>query len=283
MHANLPLHLPPLCLPSRRTAKQAGRADAGKPLLSGPRWDLLAPIVDADSPNVIGTRHKFSAPRIVPDPQARAGELCGRDQCNSAGAGREWWGNLCPVYGVPAVLIKLRSPDRLRGPRAIDIAPVLSGVLSAVRDAPVNLTKLRVVCDWLQYKENFRDPLAVRKIEPSAYETAQASRSGGDSSACSAELAIDLRRARSVNLRRSSGSAWRRPADAPIPAAFISSRGYRAAVARFGISTRSIGVRCRLGARQRARVRAGAPGRRERCAQRGGRARADREFIHGVG
>ncbi len=98
------------------------------------------------------------------------------------------------------MLIEVRAAeDRLRGPKAVDIAPVLASVLRAARETgtDLDLSRLRVVCDWVQYKHNFREPVGVRAILPPAVETARASRNGdraaaGDSLAC--ELAIDLRR-----------------------------------------------------------------------------------------
>jgi hypothetical protein len=97
------------------------------------------------------------------------------------------------------MLIELRAPDRLRGPRAMDLAPILSAVLEAARNSSVDLNRLRVTCDWVQYRNSFREPVLLRRIEPSAYDTAQASRGDGRD-AHSFELAIDLRRAGSIDL-----------------------------------------------------------------------------------
>lgn len=99
------------------------------------------------------------------------------------------------------MLIELRAPDRLRGQRAMDLSPMLSSVLQAARDSSADLTRLRVVCDWVQYKENFREPIAIRRIVPSEYEAAQASRSGYADRSAALEVAIDLRRARSAGLQ----------------------------------------------------------------------------------
>jgi hypothetical protein len=93
--------------------------------------------------------------------------------------------------------IELRTPDeRLRGPKAVDPAPVLTSVLHAARDGSVDLARLRVVCDWIQYRQNFRDPVALRLVEPWPLEIARASRDGnGNGSDLPAwEVAIDLRR-----------------------------------------------------------------------------------------
>src|SRR5712692_5049220 len=98
------------------------------------------------------------------------------------------------------MLIELRAPDRLRGPRAMDLTPVLAAVLDGARESSADLGRLRVTCDWVQYKGNFREPVMLRRIEPSAYDAAQASRGeGGDGHAH--ELAIDLRRTGPAGLR----------------------------------------------------------------------------------
>jgi hypothetical protein len=101
------------------------------------------------------------------------------------------------------MFIELRTPDeRLRGPKAVDAAPVLTSVLHAARDGSVDLARLRVVCDWIQYKQNFRDPLGLRLVEPWPLEAARA-RSNGDGEQADRtawEIAIDLRRASNGSL-----------------------------------------------------------------------------------
>jgi hypothetical protein len=99
------------------------------------------------------------------------------------------------------MMVELRSSDRLRGPKALDVGPVLTSVMQAARDGTADLSRLRVVCDWIQYKRSFREPVARRPILPSPFHAAQARRNGGttvESEAC--ELAIDLRRARGADL-----------------------------------------------------------------------------------
>jgi len=87
----------------------------------------------------------------------------------------------------------------------MDLTPVVAAVLDAARDSAADLSRLRVTCDWVQYKGSFREPVMLRRIEPSAYDAAQASRDitangGGDRHAH--ELAIDLRRATSADLKQ---------------------------------------------------------------------------------
>jgi hypothetical protein len=106
------------------------------------------------------------------------------------------------------MLVELRSSDRLRGPKAIDVGPVLASVLEAARDGTADLSRLRVVCDWIQYKRNFREPIARRPIFPSTMSAVQAARNGsldGEPEAC--ELAIDLRRATATSLNGTLSAA----------------------------------------------------------------------------
>jgi hypothetical protein len=90
------------------------------------------------------------------------------------------------------MLIELRaSDDRLRGPKALDAAPILTSAYRAAADSPQDLSRLRVVCDFIQYRQNFRDTVEVRRVEPWAIE---AGSEDGDGQ--SWEIAIDLRRAK---------------------------------------------------------------------------------------
>src|SRR4030088_746438 len=90
------------------------------------------------------------------------------------------------------MLIELRAADdRLRGPKAVDAAPILTAALKAATDSPVDLTRLRVVCDYIQYRQNFREPVVLRRVQPWAID-AGAPETDGESW----EVAIDLRRAK---------------------------------------------------------------------------------------
>jgi hypothetical protein len=92
------------------------------------------------------------------------------------------------------MIIELRAVDRLRGPKALDVAPLLASIARATRDGTVDLARLRVVCDWVQYRQNFRPPVDLRTIAPSALEAAQIGRNGVDRRGGAHELAVDLRR-----------------------------------------------------------------------------------------
>ncbi|MBV9582703.1 MAG: hypothetical protein JO057_29305 [Chloroflexi bacterium] len=90
------------------------------------------------------------------------------------------------------MLIELRaSDDRLRGPKALDAAPILTSAYKAAAESPHDLSRLRVVCDFIQYRQNFRDTVEVRRVEPWAIEPGFE-----DGDGQSWEIAIDLRRAK---------------------------------------------------------------------------------------
>src|SRR5438034_984168 len=89
------------------------------------------------------------------------------------------------------MLIELRAADdRLRGPKALDATPILTSAYKAVTDSKIDLSTTRVVCDWIQYKQNFRDPVEVRRVQPWRIEA-----NGSNDHGESYEIAIDLRRA----------------------------------------------------------------------------------------
>ncbi|MBA2448689.1 MAG: hypothetical protein H0V51_11755 [Chloroflexi bacterium] len=98
------------------------------------------------------------------------------------------------------MIIELRATDKLRGPKALDVGPILAAVVQTARDGSLDLARLRVVCDWVQYKQNFRESIDLRTIVPSAFETARADRNGAGGTCASYELAIDLRRSGAIDV-----------------------------------------------------------------------------------
>jgi hypothetical protein len=100
------------------------------------------------------------------------------------------------------VQIEIRSTDRLRGKTPVDLGAILTTLANAARDSSLDLSKLRVVCDWVQYRQSFREAVSLRSILPSALQAGN----GGESF----ELAIDMRRAGSETLEASIISALAR-------------------------------------------------------------------------
>lgn len=107
------------------------------------------------------------------------------------------------------MLIELRaSDDRLRGPKAIDASPILTSAYKALTESPADLTNVRVVCDFIQYRQNFRDQVEVRRVEPWDIET------GNDESDGQMwEIAVDLRRAKPDTIEQSIRSSLSQAGD----------------------------------------------------------------------
>src|SRR5437868_3360638 len=61
------------------------------------------------------------------------------------------------------MLLDLRAVDKLRGDGAA-VESVLASIQHAVDDTSVDLSKLRLVFDWIQYRHCFRDPVEIRPI-----------------------------------------------------------------------------------------------------------------------
>jgi hypothetical protein len=92
--------------------------------------------------------------------------------------------------------ITIRATERLKGNKPLDVGPTLSSLLKAVPGSPVDPSRLRVMADWIQYKTNFRNPVDLRPILPSALGLRRGEEAGGSGY----ELAVDLRRAGSVDM-----------------------------------------------------------------------------------
>ncbi|OLS99577.1 hypothetical protein BJF90_08865 [Pseudonocardia sp. CNS-004] len=76
------------------------------------------------------------------------------------------------------MLVDFRPHTRLRGTAPVDLTTSLVPVVEALGEGAVDLAKVRVVSDWVQYRENFRDVVDVRPILHSARRVpARASRS----------------------------------------------------------------------------------------------------------
>lgn len=60
--------------------------------------------------------------------------------------------------------IDIRAAKRMRTTRSANVTGVLGPLIEAVRDSDLDLSRLRVVCDWIQYRNNFRSVLDDRPI-----------------------------------------------------------------------------------------------------------------------
>jgi hypothetical protein len=106
--------------------------------------------------------------------------------------------------------IDIRPVAKLRGPGAVDIPAALGPVFSALSATGVDLARLRVVCDWIQYRSNFTEPVACRAVlaEPVLAEPGPAGHRGEHGQVDGPahgrqdglEIAIDLRRSAEVDV-----------------------------------------------------------------------------------
>jgi len=81
--------------------------------------------------------------------------------------------------------VDLRPVKKLRESAAARSA--LGPIMEAVCASPADLARLRVVCDWIQYKQNFREAVVTRPV-------ARADSTGTDT-----EIAFDLRRCAGID------------------------------------------------------------------------------------
>ncbi len=103
------------------------------------------------------------------------------------------------------MLVDVRPTAKLRGDKPLDLSASIEPVLSALCEDSVDLTRLRVVFDWIQYRANFRDVVDVRAILPA--------KGTSDVPAVDAisddqmEIAVDLRRSGEAPLKAATLAA----------------------------------------------------------------------------
>jgi hypothetical protein len=93
------------------------------------------------------------------------------------------------------MLIDFRPHARLRGKNAADFGATVIPVLDALAAGQEDLGRVRVVCDWVQYRENFRDVVDVRPVLPCQGPTRnQDARRTAGTPGYEMEIAVDVRR-----------------------------------------------------------------------------------------
>ena len=122
--------------------------------------------------------------------------------------------------------VDLRPVKKLRESAAARSA--LGPIMEAVCASPADLARLRVVCDWIQYKQNFREPVVSRPV--------------GDTGT---EVAFDLRRCTDIDPENLTAHVKQALQEHPGLARW--SRGCPAGTAASGGSTSCTGRRCRTG------------------------------------
>jgi hypothetical protein len=93
------------------------------------------------------------------------------------------------------MLIDFRPDARLRAERPADLGASILPVVTALSQSAMDLSKVRLVCDWVQYRNNFREVVEIRPILRSSASVAEQSGVlAGDM-----EVAVDVRRAPDIS------------------------------------------------------------------------------------
>jgi hypothetical protein len=100
------------------------------------------------------------------------------------------------------VLIDVRATGRLRGTHPVDLGGCLGPVVAALAGEQVDLNRLRLVCDWIQYRHNFRDVLDCRALLRDPPPPLGGAGGADGSTVDGLELALDLRRCPDAELTR---------------------------------------------------------------------------------
>jgi hypothetical protein len=103
------------------------------------------------------------------------------------------------------VLIDVRPVAKLTGPNPVDVAGTLAPVFTALAgaagpglagsSAALDLASLRVVCDWIQYRHNFYEPVEVRPVLADRPRRAEPDGGRERPAESGLEIAIDMRQA----------------------------------------------------------------------------------------
>jgi len=104
--------------------------------------------------------------------------------------------------------VDVRPVARLRGKDPVDVSSALAPVVEALCASTVDLSRLNVVCDWIQYRSSFREVADYRPVLAPWRGGAEPDSAGGGRdpqhgprSEAALEVAIDLRRCAATDLR----------------------------------------------------------------------------------
>ncbi|HEY3894986.1 MAG TPA: SAM-dependent methyltransferase [Pseudonocardiaceae bacterium] len=101
------------------------------------------------------------------------------------------------------MLVDFRPTGRLRGNKPVDVTAALGPVLDALAEDSVDLSRVRVVCDWVQYRNNFRDVVDIRPILAAhGHDLPVAPVALSAVSEDEMEVAVDVRRSCDVPLKQ---------------------------------------------------------------------------------
>ncbi|MEW2165323.1 hypothetical protein AB0912_20365 [Streptomyces sp. NPDC007084] len=98
------------------------------------------------------------------------------------------------------MLIDFRPSGRLRGKNPVDFDSAVGPVLNALAAGRRDVSRMRVACDWVQYRENFRDIVDVRPVLPRPDSAESQAGQAAGAPGYDVELAVDVRRSGTVAL-----------------------------------------------------------------------------------
>lgn len=102
------------------------------------------------------------------------------------------------------------------GETPIDLTSSVAPVVQALTEDAADLDRLRLVCDWVQYRENFRDVVELRPILSRRHATARdpvpAPGTARENHDDQVEIAVDLRRSSGLPLREVTAGRLREDA-----------------------------------------------------------------------
>ena len=123
--------------------------------------------------------------------------------------------------------IEVRPVAKLRGPDPVNVPAALGSVFDALTSAAVDLTELRIVCDWIQYRHNLAETVQCRSVlaerpardgQPGDGLNAAGSGEPAHVPERAMEIAIDLRRSGDAELAVSLKEALAEHGDPASPA-----------------------------------------------------------------
>jgi hypothetical protein len=105
--------------------------------------------------------------------------------------------------------IDVRPVNRLRGKEPVNVTQALGPVIEALCSSAVDLSRLSVVCDWIQYRSSFREVADYRPVlapwrggtDPDGQADDDQAAQREQPAEAALEMAIDLRRCADADLR----------------------------------------------------------------------------------
>jgi hypothetical protein len=126
------------------------------------------------------------------------------------------------------MLVDFRPHARLRsGTAPVSVGDSLGPVVDALGESSTDLSRVRVVCDWVQYRQNFRDPVEVRPILPAGHAGAPPHGPVPEGvREDDLEIAVDVRRSADIGLRDLTRDVLRAHAEGTADAGRVLLEGW---------------------------------------------------------